>query len=451
MGALTPYEQFELLDFKKANDALVIRVKHGPLMTANARRLFNALVTFAQKQEFGPEAGDELDTVPTPKPWSDCPNPEDFFWAPLPDLKKGTGWNSNNAKVFMSLLQQLQTTLVEADAGSRFSSVQLIGMVHIIKGKGRTPSYVGWEFPKATRAALLDPESYTRLSLNEVNQLTSSSGIALYEIGKRFLTNYGGQTRKEKWEWWYETITGNQVGSAEAQKLKHGADAYRYFKRDSLMPALEEVNKRDIRLELVEFKRGRRVEQLQFLVSEPEKPELHLSDQSTQRSISFLNQLGLTEEQAATLAGEFPFEVVERNVKLCKQRLANKSLEPVRNLYRYVRTALTDDYAALTAERVPYVVDEPMKKAPVRAKPVTTKKKDEKLDEAEKAPAGNVAMDCYERFAAADEDTRDEILAQVITELPTTSRYKPEGRAFKATVGGWIAKQPQSWFDKFLK
>lgn len=451
MSATLPVEQKSLLDFKKANDAMVIRVKHGPMLTANARRLFNALVKFAQQKEFGVVQETSVRDIPVPKPTPECPNPEDYFWAAMTDLKELAGWNSNNAKVFIQLLQQLQTTLVEADDNSRFSSVQLIGSVQMIKGVGRRPSVFGWEFPKATKAALLDPDSYTLLSPDLINGLTSSPAIALYEIGKRYLTNIGGETRKEAWQWWYETMTGNPVGSGAKQVDKHGVNAYRYFKRDALLPAVEEINRvTDIRLELIEFKKGRKVEQLQFIVSQAHAPAIPLSPKN-ELLIAALTQLGMSVEQATLLATEFSSDVIHRNLKLCRDRIGNTSLEPLRSVYAYVRSALNDDYAANTAKANLTVTDVEAK--PVRASKARTKEEAKvKTKEPSSAatPSSSEQDDFFKAFNQLNEDDRDVVLSMLLEERPLMATIKPGGAAFKGMVTGWIKQKTPEWRRTYL-
>lgn len=93
-------------------------------------------------------------------------------------------------------LQQLQTTLVESDDPTgRFTSVQLIGTVHVLKGSGRRPTLVGWEFPRSTRDILSNPEFLHQALYLPPHPLKTVAGTALYEIAKRYLkTNVGGKT-----------------------------------------------------------------------------------------------------------------------------------------------------------------------------------------------------------------------------------------------------------------
>ena len=80
-------------EFRKANNAVSVRVKSGPTLSLLGRRLFNVLLY--QAQTLGTPG------VNAPPPWGACPNPQDYYWMPLPDVVqdprgavKTTNWSS---------------------------------------------------------------------------------------------------------------------------------------------------------------------------------------------------------------------------------------------------------------------------------------------------------------------------------------------------------------------
>lgn len=83
--------------------------------------------------------------------------------------------------------------------------------------------------------------------------------MALYGICSRYIGV--GQTARKAWGWWRPVLLG-RFDHERLQKLE-----YRIFKRDSLRPAVAEINAvADIEIEMLEFKSGRFVSDLQFTV-----------------------------------------------------------------------------------------------------------------------------------------------------------------------------------------
>ena len=280
--------------------------------------------------------------VNAPEAWEACPNPGDYYWIPLPDVVKDSSWGSKDHKLVVSTLQQLQTTLVESDDPSgRFTSVQLIGAVHLLKGAGRRPSMVGWEFPRSTRDILSNPDFYTKLSIFHLTSLQTTGGTALYEIAKRYRTNVGGKTSKNHWHWWHDTLTGKQVGSIDYPE-------YKYFKRDVLMPAIEEVNRTDINVVLTELKKGRTVTDLQFVVNLAQQTSFEQPSEPVIDSILLgrMSALGLTERQACEFLGTTADAYLRATLELVEKRITDKSLEPLKSPGAFFRKALKEDYVS---------------------------------------------------------------------------------------------------------
>lgn len=422
--ALTVIEPADSKEFRKANTAVSVRVKSGPTLSLLGRRLFNVLLY--QAQTLGAPG------VNAPAPWSACPNPQDYYWIPLPDVVHDSAWGSKDHKLVVSTLQQLQTTLVESDDPSgHFTSVQLIGSVHLVKGAGRRPSQVGWEFPRSTRDILSNPDFYTKLSIFHLTSLQTTGGAALYEIAKRYLTNIGGKTNKNPWHWWHDTLTGKQMGSIAYPE-------YKYFKRDVLLPALEEVNRTDINVVLCEVKTGRTVTDLQFIVSLAQQTSLELPPGPVIDSVLLerVCALGFTERQACEVLGATADAYLRATLELVEERMADKSLEPLKSPVAFMRKALKDDYVA-TAKV----------KAKPKAKHVT--EKGQVL-----GPGYMVVATDVESRAAAERKARIAKALEVFEALPelektnvvgefqltsaTHKRMKPGGVLFQKTLGNWL-------------
>ncbi len=409
----------ESKEFRKANSAVSVRVKSGPTLSMMGRRLFNVMLYHAQTMG--------SPGVNAPEPRGACPNPQDYYWIPLPDIAHDAAWGSKDHKLVISTLQQLQTTLVESDDPSGlFSSVQLVGSVHLLKGSGRRPSMIGWEFPRSTRHILSNPDFYTKLSIFHLTSLQTTGGTALYEIAKRYLTNVGGKTCKNHWHWWHDSLTGRQIGSIPYPE-------YRYFKRDVLTPAIEEVNRTDINVVLTESRIGRLVTDLQFIVKLTQQTSLELPPGPVIDSVLLerVCALGFTERQACELLGATADAFLRATLEFVEERINDKSMETVKAPAAFFRKALKDDYVS-TAKIKP-------KTKPVRVQPtqVVVAYDVPSLAETEHKARVTQALLKYEALTELEK-------AKVIDEFRLASLthklIKPVGVMFQQTLGNWLVK-----------
>src|SRR3546814_15263612 len=123
--------------------------------------------------------------------------------------------------------------------------------------------------------------------------------MALYENCRRYLTNPSKLTSRQSVQWWYQVLTGNPA-SAEVPE-------YKYFKRDTLLKAIREVNDvTDLIVELIEFKEGRRVAELQFSVEKRAQEPLQLSAPAVDSAahLARLMALGVTPADALAYLGD---------------------------------------------------------------------------------------------------------------------------------------------------
>lgn len=408
-------------EFRKANSAVGVRVKSGPTLTMMGRRIFNVLLYHAQKQG-GPGSL-------APAPWDACPNPEDYFWIPSGELAHDSSWGSKDHKMLIAGLQQLQTTLVESDDPTgRFTSVQLIGTVHVLKGSGRRPTMVGWEFPRSTRDILSNPDFYTKLSIYHLTSLKTVAGTALYEIAKRYLTNVGGKTARQHWHWWHDTLTGKPIGSVKFPE-------FRYFKRDTLNPAIEEVNRTDIRVDLVETKKGRSVTDLQFLVSFAPQATLELPPAPVVDSelLDRVKALGFTERQSIDLLSQYEDAYLRSTLELVEARMADLSKPALDAPAAFMRTALKDNYlAAKSRAKTETPVAKP-RKTTSRSKTPT-----ETVEDQERGARLDAAM---ASFIAMTAEAQGALLAQFYAAFPMAKRYRRDGRPFRSTFGEWFSRR----------
>jgi hypothetical protein len=132
----------------------------------------------------------------------------------------------------------------------------LLSEVRFYKRSGE--NWVSWFYPPSILNELVTPSRWARLDFKVLSELTTYAAVALYEICARYRDNPRGLTSRWPWTWWVDALR-----SSPASKRR----VWRKFKSEFVMPAIAEINASgDIEIELIEFRRGREVELVQFSV-----------------------------------------------------------------------------------------------------------------------------------------------------------------------------------------
>lgn len=299
-------------------------------ITALGRRTWNVLLHIAQDQ------GLERET----------------FRAALTDIVRGLDYNSGDMKIIKTHLRSMVSTLVEwqSPTAGEWQTWDVCGMLsHARLSKERGQVFVEWSYAVNMRHELLDPEIFAKLSLDVISQLGSHPSVALYEICSRYLGV--GQTARKPWSWWRPVLLG-RPDDARLQKLE-----YRIFKRDTLRPALAEINAlADIEVEMLEYKSGRFVADLQFTVRK--KPQRILAVQQRSSSepvdvgvLASAEKLGIDSSRIERLIEEFGDGAVATGVQAVEKRAAHAFPEPLRDPLRYLKSVLPGHAAAVVEAR----------------------------------------------------------------------------------------------------
>ena len=312
----------------KANEAIAIRPKRGRL-TLLSRRIYNALLYHSQRQGVD----------------------EPVYRLTLSELIGDARFNSNNTELLKSHLRDMQATTIEWSTSSsslkRWVSSQLLGTVTIEEqGRGR-PCMVTWRYPDEIKERLVKPHQYTRVLLEMSSQMRSYSAAVLYEIGARYLTSPGRLSMREDVVWWAAVLTGR----SDIKEVD-----YRFLKRDVITKALAEIDAlcEDFGLELIEHKRGRKIEEIQFRVVP--KVQQRLGDISASNRNVFdlalvgrLIALGLKQDEAQDLYATTDEGQIRATLDHVDQRLRNASMPVLKSPAAYFKDALKKGYAGVTA------------------------------------------------------------------------------------------------------
>lgn len=268
----------------------------------------------------------------------------EVFKAPLDAIIKGLDFDSNDHALIKKHLRAMVSTTVEWQSPTKGEGTvwNVSGLLaHAKLSKEGSQVWVEWSYAVNLKQELLEPTVFARLRLEIISQLRSHAGVALYEICTRYKEI--GRTARQVWRWWYPVLSGNPPSERSA-KIE-----YRIFKRDTLKPAIAEVNAiTDIEVELVEHKKGRFMDEIQFRISPKKQASLALARPPQPVDMTLIaraQQLGVSDEVAEDLANAHGDEAFRAGLDSLERRLASSFPEPLRDPARYLRALMPSEAA----------------------------------------------------------------------------------------------------------
>jgi hypothetical protein len=272
----------------------------------------------------------------------------EVYRAPLERIVRGIEFDSNDHGLIKKHLRAMVSTTVEWQSpttgeGAAWNVSGLLAHAKLSKEGGQV--WVEWSYAINLKQELLHPTIFARLKLEVISQLRSHAGIALYEICTRY--KEVGKTSRQHWRWWRPVLSG-QPDSDKTARLE-----YRIFKRDTLKPAIAELNAiTDLDVELVEYRDGRTIADIQFLIrsgSQAGAVALTPPGPVDLALVSRARQLGITEEKADDLIEEFGLDAVKSGLEILAMRIEKSFPEPLRDPFRYLKSMMPGE--ALKAEK----------------------------------------------------------------------------------------------------
>lgn len=425
----------------KANEAIAIRPKRGKL-TLLSRRIFNVLLFHAQQQG-----------VDKPR-----------YSILLSELIDDARFNSNNTELLKSHLRDMQATTIEwqsteSNGEKKWSSRSLLGAVDITDhGRGQACS-ITWQYDDAIRERLVRPSRlYTRVLLEISSQMRSYAAAVLYELGARYLTSPGRLTMREDVIWWASVLTGrSDISSVD----------YRILHRDTIKKALIELDTLcdEFSLELVEHKRSRKVEELQFRVVPKPQAALEGLGQAMAKNVFDLQLverivgLGFKRPDAQDLYAVTDEGALRAAVEHVEERMKSTSLPPLKSPAAYLRDALKKRYAG------DHDQSEGSVQASVAIQRIAAQPKSqslgEKLQQLREEWHHQKALDAKSRYAEMDDLDRRIFIGRFETErlpelaTPIAKAWRRDGidsRVAASSFYKWMAGQlwPNEVTDKEL-
>lgn len=273
----------------------------------------------------------------------------DVFSSPLSKIVKGIDYSSNDIELIKKHLRGMVSTTVEWQSpttgeGSYWTVCGLLAHAKLTKLRGEV--WVEWSYAMNMRQELLMPRVFARLQLPILSQLRSHAGLALYEICTRYKDV--GRTARQSWHWWRPVLTG-RPDQETSSKME-----YRIFKRDCLRLAIAEVSAvTDIEVELVEYKAGRFISDLQFLVKPKQQRQLAAAVKPEPVDMTLVTragELGISHDQAEALLEEYGSGAFSSGLEALQRRAATEFPEPVRDRYRYLKSLMPGEARKASAK-----------------------------------------------------------------------------------------------------
>lgn len=260
-----------------------------------------------------------------------------LFGAPLNTVVRGYDGSTGSVKELKKHLLSMVTHVVEWQSPSpaeteEWGACGLLSQVILKKKNGE--NWIYWAYPPTLRQEMLYPLRYAQIRRSTIAQFRSHAGLALYEICARYKDNPSHLTSKQHWHWWLPVLTGKPVPN----EIK---TEFRFFNRDTIKPAIEEVNEvSELIVKVHEFKVGRTIEFLQFEVHLKQVPTSKDAKPIDLTKVARAIQLGIDAEIAEDLFirhGELAFaKAIER----LEARLSMPGV-PILSRHAYLKTLLT--------------------------------------------------------------------------------------------------------------
>ncbi len=272
-----------------------------------------------------------------------------MFRAPLNSVIRGYDGSTGSVKELKKHLLSMVTHVVEWQSPSpgeteEWGACGLLSQVGLKKRNGENWLY--WAYPPALRQEMLYPLRYAQIRRSTIAQFRSHAGLALYEICARYKDNPSHLTSKQHWHWWLPVLTGKPVpGEIKTE--------FRFFNRDTIKPAIEEVNEvSELTVAVREFKVGRSIEFLQFEVRIKQEASSKDGKAIDMSKVARAIQLGIDAEIAEDLFMRYGELAFSKGVERLASRLAMAGT-PILSRHAYLKSLLAGKTIDKTASVEP--------------------------------------------------------------------------------------------------
>lgn len=230
-------------------------------------------------------------------------------------------------------VQGNQEGVVQALITDELRIFNLLAEVRIYKRAGE--NWVTWYYPPSIREELVSPSRWAQVDFAVLRQLTTYCAVALYEICARYRDSPASVTSRQHWSWWAEALR-----SSPTSKVR----AWRKYKNEFVAPAIKEINDLgDIEIELIEFRRGREVEFVQFGVKKSGRRPQRIAPMAPDvTNILRGGKLGVRDTVIEELERTFGVVAVNEGLDRYERFLSGGDRPRIGNAGAYLRTIIAN-------------------------------------------------------------------------------------------------------------
>ncbi|SDV46085.1 replication initiation protein [Chitinasiproducens palmae] len=389
--------------FKKAVQAVHIAPKSGAI-TLQQAKMFNALIKNAIAQH-----GDDQRLT---------------FEYSVRDLIEDVGLNSNNRNYVKATINSLVGTVVNWDH-LMHDSRSVWKASGLLSGAEIDGSRLRYNFSDQIRELLLNPVMYAMIDMRITRQFKRGHSLTLWENVVRY--EGVGRTGRIPIKTFRELFLGQDSAKSSYRE-------YKIFKSRILIPAMREVNEvTDHTVELIEYKHGRSVAEVQFTITR--KPSAKSGDEVDAEMLRAVTRLGVLPSEARKLIAEYGDERIRQAIEYTNERLGKKNAPAIDNVAAYFRRTLSEGWKSnLSGAGSPL----PSKDSPSATNGLSP----EDLKNRYLASQVPLAKDYLKELAVEDQSALvEEYNAQVsVKQLRMSLSRKPSAMAERSFLG-WVAER----------
>jgi len=362
-----------------------------------------------------------------------------MFSAPLNTVIRGFEGNVSASNDLKKHLRSMVTHVVEWQSPSPTETIEwgacaLLSEVRLFKKNGE--NWLSWAYPPSLRQEMLNPQRYAQIRRSTIAQFRTHAGLALYEICARYKDNPSHMTSKQHWQWWLPVLTGKPI----PDKIK---TEFRFFNRDTIKPAVDEVNEiSELKVTVREHKVGRTVEYLQFEVHKKAELQDALAKPVNFAEVVHAQQLGIDIEVAEDLYLRYGAFIFGKAVQRLAARIA-MSGTPVFSRHAYLKVllsgrAIDTDQSSVEEAKTVELNEKPL----IRLVQNDAEQRFDKLRERESERVKKVRAEIEELDSQALGLLLDEFKAHLITRNmpPTVMQRLADGKWQSALVMGELIR-----------
>lgn len=224
--------------------------------------------------------------------------------------------------------------------GEQWGVSSLLSQAKVTRSGNTTTIEVS--LPPDINKGVRELKQFSALNLLLARELKNPAALNLFRIAVAYETNPSKVTFRATPDKWEPLLRGTP---------RHAGTefVYKYFKRDTVLPALAEVNRlTNLTLELIEHREGRTVKELQFRVNSKGAVDIdgavsEMGSRGDVEALGMLKELGVRSSDAKQLLSVFGGERVRRNVEYLKRKQSEGG--KIRSVTAYVKSAIQQDYA----------------------------------------------------------------------------------------------------------